>query len=92
MEGIISFNGLLMTVILLIACFVGWLLYQSVTLFNEQANKEPASFNHSTLHEAVWTIIPAGILMMISFTSYNWLYAMEEVIDLSRTSMVVLVS
>ena len=49
MEGIISFNGLIMTFMLLIECFVGWLLYQSLTLFNDQANKEPASFNHSTL-------------------------------------------
>nr|YP_009364851.1 cytochrome c oxidase subunit 2 [Fucus distichus]ARI50039.1 cytochrome c oxidase subunit 2 [Fucus distichus] len=89
MEGIISFNGLLMTFMLLIACFVGWLLYQSLTLFNEQANKEPASFNHSTLLEVVWTIIPAGILMIISIPSYNLLYAMEEVIDPSLTIKVV---
>ena len=96
MEGIISFNGLLMTFMLRIACFVGWLLYQSLTLFNEQANKEPASFNHSTLLEVVWTIIPAGILVITSIPSYNLLYAiffsffaMEEVIDPSLTIKVV---
>ena len=67
MEGIISFNDLLLIFMLFIACFVGWLLYQSLTMFNEQANKEPASlFNHFTLLlEVVWTIIPAGILMVI---------------------------
>nr|YP_009353057.1 cytochrome c oxidase subunit 2 [Sargassum spinuligerum]AMO66432.1 cytochrome c oxidase subunit 2 [Sargassum spinuligerum] len=89
MEGIISFNGLLMTFMLLIACFVGWLLYQSLTLFNESVNPEPASFNHSTLLEIVWTIVPAGILMIISVPSYNLLYAMEEVIDPSLTIKVV---
>nr|YP_010372562.1 cytochrome c oxidase subunit 2 [Myagropsis myagroides]UPE50199.1 cytochrome c oxidase subunit 2 [Myagropsis myagroides] len=89
MEGIISFNGLLMTFMLLIACFVGWLLYQSLTLFNESVNPQPASFNHSTLLEIVWTIVPAGILMIISVPSYNLLYAMEEVIDPSLTIKVV---
>nr|YP_009154079.1 cytochrome c oxidase subunit 2 [Turbinaria ornata]AJF48266.1 cytochrome c oxidase subunit 2 [Turbinaria ornata] len=89
MEGIISFNGLLMTFMLLIACFVGWLLYQCLTLFNESVNPEPASFNHSTLLEIVWTIVPAGILMIISVPSYNLLYAMEEVIDPSLTIKVV---
>ena len=57
------------------ACFVGWLLYQYLTLFNEQANKKLASFNHSTLREVVWKTIPAGILMIISIPSYNLLYA-----------------
>lgn len=89
MEGIIFFNGLLMTFMLFIACFVGWLLYQSLTLFNEATHAEPASFNHSTLLEVVWTIIPAGILMIISVPSYNLLYAMEEVIDPSLTIKVV---
>nr|YP_010485637.1 cytochrome c oxidase subunit 2 [Sargassum fulvellum]UVW81709.1 cytochrome c oxidase subunit 2 [Sargassum fulvellum] len=89
MEGIISFNGLLMTFMLLIACFVGWLLYKSLTLFNESVNPQPASFNHSTLLEIVWTIVPAGILMIISVPSYNLLYAMEEVIDPSLTIKVV---
>ena len=89
MEGIISFNGLLMTFMLLIACFVGWLLYKSLIVFNESANAEPASFNHSTLLEVVWTIVPAGILMIISVPSYNLLYAMEEVIDPSLTIKVV---
>ena len=69
MEGIIFFNGLLMTFMLFIACFVGWLLYQSLSLFNETVHTDPVSFNHSTLLEVVWTIIPAGILMVISVPS-----------------------
>lgn len=89
MEGIIFFNGLLMTFMLFIACFVGWLLYQSLSLFNETVHTDPVSFNHSTLLEVVWTIIPAGILMVISVPSYNLLYAMEEVIDPSLTIKVV---
>nr|YP_448665.1 cytochrome c oxidase subunit 2 [Desmarestia viridis]AAS79051.1 cytochrome oxidase subunit II [Desmarestia viridis] len=89
MEGIIFFNGLLMTFMLFVACFVGWLLYQSLSLFDETVHTDPVSFNHSTLLEVVWTIIPAGILMVISVPSYNLLYAMEEVIDPSLTIKVV---
>nr|YP_011017000.1 cytochrome c oxidase subunit 2 [Lessonia nigrescens]WQB61678.1 cytochrome c oxidase subunit 2 [Lessonia nigrescens] len=89
MEGIIFFNGLLMTFMLFIACLVGWLLYKSLTLFNEADHKEAVDFNHSTLLEVVWTIIPAGILMIISVPSYNLLYAMDEVIDPSLTIKVV---
>nr|QWK45079.1 cytochrome oxidase subunit II [Thalassiophyllum clathrus] len=89
MEGIIFFNGLLMTFMLFIACLVGWLLYKSLTLFNEADHKDAVGFNHSTLLEVVWTIIPAGILMVISVPSYNLLYAMDEVIDPSLTIKVV---
>nr|QWK44926.1 cytochrome oxidase subunit II [Pseudochorda nagaii] len=89
MEGIIFFNGLLMTFMLFIACLVGWLLYKSLTLFNESVHPDPVGFNHSTLLEVVWTIIPAGILMIISVPSYNLLYAMDEVIDPSLTIKVV---
>nr|QWK44544.1 cytochrome oxidase subunit II [Dictyoneurum californicum] len=89
MEGIIFFNGLLMTFMLFIACLVGWLLYKSLTLFNEANHNCAVGFNHSTLLEVVWTIIPAGILMIISVPSYNLLYAMDEVIDPSLTIKVV---
>ena len=89
MEGIIFFNGLLMTFMILIACLVGWLLYKSLTLFNESVHNNPVGFTHSTLLEVVWTIIPAAILMIISVPSYNLLYAMDEVIDPSLTIKVV---
>ena len=89
MEGIIFFNGFLMSFMISIACLVGWLLYKSLTLFNESANSNPVGFTHSTLLEVVWTIIPAGILMIISIPSYNLLYAMDEVIDPSLTIKVV---
>ncbi|CAM9208929.1 unnamed protein product [Ectocarpus sp. 12 AP-2014] len=89
MEGIIFFNGFLMAFMISIACLVGWLLYKSLTLFNESAHSNPVGFTHSTLLEVVWTIIPAGILMVISIPSYNLLYAMDEVIDPSLTIKVV---
>ncbi len=89
MEGIIFFNGLLMTFMIFIACLVGWLLYKCLTLFDESNHANPVGFTHSTLLEVVWTIIPAAILMVISIPSYNLLYAMDEVIDPSLTIKVV---
>ena len=89
MEGIIFFNGLLMTFMIFIACLVGWLLYKSLTLFDESVHSDPVGFTHSTLLEVVWTIIPAAILMIISVPSYNLLYAMDEVIDPSLTIKIV---
>lgn len=89
MEGIIFFNGLLMTFMIFIACLVGWLLYKCLTLFDESKHANPVGFTHSTLLEVVWTIIPAAILMVISIPSYNLLYAMDEVIDPSLTIKVV---
>ncbi len=89
MEGIIFFNGLLMTFMIFIACLVGWLLYKSLTLFDESVHANSVGFTHSTLLEVVWTIIPAVILMIISVPSYNLLYAMDEVIDPSLTIKVV---
>ena len=89
MEGIIFFNGLLMSFMILISCLVGWLLYKSLSLFNESVHQNPVGFTHSTLLEVVWTIIPAVILMIISIPSYNLLYAMDEVIDPSLTIKIV---
>nr|NP_150411.1 cytochrome c oxidase subunit 2 [Pylaiella littoralis]CAC50852.1 cytochrome c oxidase subunit 2 [Pylaiella littoralis] len=89
MEGIIFFNGLLMGFMIIISCLVGWLLYKSLSLFNESVHATPVGFTHSTLLEVVWTIIPAVILMIISVPSYNLLYAMDEVIDPSLTIKVV---
>nr|QWK45002.1 cytochrome oxidase subunit II [Analipus japonicus] len=74
---------------LFIASFVGWLLYQSLTRFDESVHGESVSFNHSTLLEIVWTIVPAVILALISVPSYNLLYSMEEIIDPSITIKVV---
>ena len=89
MEGIIFFNGLLMAFMIFIACLVGWLLYKSLSLFDESVHTNSLGFTHSTLLEVVWTIIPAVILMIISVPSYNLLYAMDEVIDPSLTIKVV---
>nr|YP_011008099.1 cytochrome oxidase subunit II [Dictyotopsis propagulifera]WBP69965.1 cytochrome oxidase subunit II [Dictyotopsis propagulifera] len=91
MEGIIYFNNQLMFVMILIACFVGWMLYRSLYLFSEEKKDIfiPENFTHSTLLEIVWTISPALILMLIGLPSFALLYSMDEIIDPSITLKVI---
>ena len=91
MEGIIYFNNQLMFLMILIACFVGWMLYRSIMLFSDVSHPAiaPENFTHSTLLEVVWTISPALILMLIGLPSFALLYSMDEVVDPSITLKVV---
>lgn len=91
MEGIIYFNNQLMFLMILISCFVGWMLYRSIVLFSSDSSStiNPENFTHSTLLEIVWTISPAIILMLIGLPSFALLYSMDEVVDPSITLKVV---
>nr|YP_009672654.1 cytochrome c oxidase subunit 2 [Dictyopteris divaricata]QDB64139.1 cytochrome c oxidase subunit 2 [Dictyopteris divaricata] len=91
MEGIIYFNNQLMFLMILIACFVGWMLYRSLFLFSSgnDSSGVPVNFTHSTLLEVVWTISPALILMLIGLPSFALLYSMDEIVDPSLTLKVV---
>lgn len=91
MEGIIYFNNQLMFLMILIACFVGWMIYRSLSLFSSTAERGlgPENFTHSTLLEVVWTVSPALILMLIGLPSFALLYSMEEIVDPSITLKVV---
>lgn len=91
MEGIIYFNNQLMFLMILIACFVGWMLYRSLSVFSASSSNElaPENFTHSTLLEVVWTISPALILMVIGLPSFALLYSMDEIVDPSITLKVV---
>ncbi len=91
MEGIIYFNNQLMFLMILIACFVGWMLYRSLVLFSSDSldSSVPENFTHSTLLEVIWTVSPALILMFIGLPSFALLYSMDEVVDPSITLKVV---
>lgn len=91
MEGIIYFNNQLMFLMIVIACFVGWMLYRSIVLFSPEYNSKisPENFTHSTLLEVIWTISPALILMLIGLPSFALLYSMDEIVDPSITLKVV---
>lgn len=104
MEGIIYFNNQLMFLMIFIACFVGWLLFQTIKLYSDfdphwgisvdNRNKKYSSrvygkSTHSTMLEIIWTISPAALLMFIGLPSFSLLYSMDETVDPSITLKVV---
>lgn len=99
MEGIVGFHSFLMVFLVGIASFVGWLLFQLLTVYIQKKKligKEEAfkyrgidTFTHATLLEIVWTIIPAVVLLTIAVPSFSLLYSVDETIDPSLTLKIV---
>ena len=90
-EGMIFFHNYLVFFLIIIGCFVFWVLYVTLTSFNETIN--PVSkrqiFTHSSLLEIVWTILPAVVLLLIAIPSFALLYSLDELIDPSVTLKVI---
>jgi len=64
MEGMIFFHNYLMFFIIFIVTAVCWLLYIIIIRFNEVVNVMSQRFNHSSILEIIWTIIPAVIIYL----------------------------
>jgi len=90
-EGMIFFHNYLVFFLIIIGCFVFWVLYFTLSSFDEAVN--PASkrqiFTHSSLLEIVWTILPAVVLLLIAIPSFALLYSLDELIDPSVTLKVI---
>jgi cytochrome c oxidase subunit 2 len=89
MEGIINLHHDLMFVIILIGVAVGYVLYRTIIIFNEENNEVASKVVHGTVVEIVWTLTPAFILMGIAIPSFALLYSMDEVIDPAITLKIV---
>lgn len=89
LEGMIYFHNYLCFFILGIVIFVCWFLIKILTSFNDEANKSPFIFTHSSLLEIIWTILPAVILLLIAVPSFALLYSVDELIDPTVTLKVV---
>lgn len=89
MEGMISFHNYLVFYIIFIGVAVCWLLYKIIINFNSTVNKKADQFNHSSILEIIWTIIPAVILVFIAVPSFALLYSLDEVIDPEVTLKIV---
>jgi cytochrome c oxidase subunit 2 len=81
MEGIVNFHNHTMFFLIAIVVFVAWLMIRSILLFDKNINKKAIFFTHHTILEIFWTIIPAGILLIIAIPSFALLYSMDELID-----------
>jgi len=80
MEGIINLHHSVMTFLVLILIFVGWLLFRTVFLFYNTQNVKPFLFNHSAFLEAVWTLVPCIILIAIAIPSFALVYTIDEIV------------
>ena len=96
MEGIIRFHTDLMTVLVAVCVFVGWMLYRISVRFNienistKSRMMMPAGNGvHGTTLEIVWTIVPALILMVIAVPSFALLYSIDELNDPALTVKVI---
>lgn len=82
MEKIIDLHNDIMVFLVFIMFFISWMLLRIVWLFRIKNTKTIRfSFQHHTLLEQVWTIIPAVILVLIVTPSFSLLYAMDELRD-----------
>ncbi len=77
--GIIHFHNHLIYYLVFIAVLVLWLLYRSLSLFQDRGYS--SHFNHSTPLEIFWTVSPALLLLQIAGPSFALLYSIDEIIS-----------
>ena len=79
MEGLVEFNKHILFIIIMIVILVGWLLFSTVSNYDEFNSPKSQSFFHSNELEIVWTSLPALTLLSLASPSFNLLYSMDEV-------------
>lgn len=79
MERIIDLHNDVFTFLIFIILFVTWILFRSIFLFGEtNISTLRFSFQHNTVVEQIWTIVPALLLLLISLPSCCLIYLLEE--------------
>ena len=79
MEGLMTFNNHLLLVIVAIIGLVGWLLANTIFLFQEEKSiGDKPLLVHATDIEIIWTTVPALILLSLASPSFSLLYSMDE--------------
>lgn len=75
--GLIDFHNKAMYYLVIILSIVTYMLL--IRLFSNRSINWYRSFNHSTIIELIWTILPGIILVIIAIPSLKLLYALDEV-------------
>src|SRR5215469_1526885 len=76
--------------LILILVSVFFTLSSIIYFYNENKNRIAYKYlTHGTVLELIWTVIPAVILLLLSFPSFRLLYLMDEVISPSLTIKVI---
>ena len=79
MEGLLEFNKHLLFIITIIVMLVGWLLFATITNFDEFNTQNRQNFFHSNNLEIVWTTLPALTLLNLASPTFTLLYSMDEI-------------
>ncbi len=74
-QALFMHNWILMPTITAISIFVLLLLFYVSFRYRAAANPVPSKVSHNTTIEVVWTLVPVGILLVISLFSFDLLNA-----------------
>lgn len=80
MEGIIDLFESINFYLIITIIIVTWMLLSSVFNFSNSKISHKY-FNHGSIIEIIWTVIPALVLISVAFPSFKLLYFLDEVID-----------
>jgi cytochrome c oxidase subunit 2 len=89
MEGMLFFHNLLMFFVLFVGVFVINILYYTIKTFSISNNSKAEIFNHDSLLEIIWTILPAFILLFIATPSFTLLYSLDELVNPQLTVKII---
>lgn len=89
MEGIISLHHEIMYVIISVMVMVTYILMRIIYNYDYRKNREVRKAKRGALIEAIWTLTPTVILIIIAVPSYALLYAMEEEVSPGVTVKII---
>jgi len=87
MDNIIDLHHDIFSIMIVIATIIFYIISVTIWKFRSNNYKTPRNFsyNHQTVLEIIWTIIPVIILILILIPSFVLLYGMDEVRDVKCT-------
>jgi cytochrome c oxidase subunit 2 len=88
-EGIIRLHNELMYVIISIMVMVTYLMLRIIYNYDYRRNREVRKERSGALIEAIWTLTPTVILMIIAVPSFALLYAIEEEVSPGVTVKII---
>ncbi|MCP4923911.1 MAG: cytochrome c oxidase subunit II [bacterium] len=80
-EMINSFHNFVLIIIFAIAIFLFLLIAYALWRFREKKNPIPSKRTHNPILEAIWTLVPVVILVVIAFPSLKIIHFMDKVED-----------
>lgn len=87
MDGIVSLNDHILYYELILLVIVSWMLF--AVLFQNNRFFLLKDFNHGSVLEIVWTLIPGVVLILIALPSFRLLYLLDDFLEPSLSIKVI---